>query len=161
MYSWNDITAGGLLLFKTIGILSFQRQRGEEVGQKMSTWLAKQGWAYSQDILNFPFNLSLNILIKCILIKKKACTLDPSLNRTTMKQQRIPTYTMILQSFYLMRGLKLKIVSKGCHTNRFYHGERQTYFVVIFLGEGDPACDVFKSYLTLRCLINGGTFINF
>ena len=38
-------------------------------------YVQKQGWAYSQDILKISSNFSLNILIKCILIKKKACTL--------------------------------------------------------------------------------------
>ena len=33
-------------------------------------------------------------------------TLDPSLNRMTMKQYERLTFIMVLQSFYIMRGLK-------------------------------------------------------
>ena len=42
---------------------------------------------------------------------RHSSTLDPSLNRTTIKQYEIPTSTMVLQSFYLMKGLKLKNVN--------------------------------------------------
>ena len=36
------------------------------------------GWQYSKDILNFSVNFIMNILIKYILIKEKACIVKKS-----------------------------------------------------------------------------------